>query len=291
MEQFNLDDLASFVLVARHEGFGKASRLTGRAKATLSRRVAALEDALQLRLVERGHQSFRLTPEGQALYDRSHRLLDEVFLAGDDIRNKSSIPSGTLRISAPMLFAHLILSQIVAEFHRLYPQLHIEVEVEDRFVDPIEEGYDIVVRMNPSQTDTLVGRRLLVDELLLVTGPDITLPKQGGKIPGVLLTRNGEVRTWLVDSEAGEIAYVPDPLLRLSTLMMIRDAVKTGAGAAVLPRSLVGSDLQNGALICWGKVRDRPAELWALHTSRRLANKKVSAFLEFLTARLQDGKM
>jgi len=235
LEQKDLGALADFVLVASHGGLGKAARSTGRSKATLSRKVAELEQALQVRLVDRGAQHLRLTEAGAALFARTRGLLGEVVQAGDDIRNGGGQLSGLLRISAPVLFSHVALSRLAAAFSKIHPRLQIEINAEDRFVDPIEEGYDLVVRTNPKPTEAMVGRRLFTDELVLVAPPDTERPEDGGEVPAVLMSRVGEVRPWQVETDRGEMTYLPLPVLRLSSILMVREAVRAGAGAAILP--------------------------------------------------------
>lgn len=291
MEQMNLHTLADFVLVASHGGFGKASRATGRSKATLSRKVGDLEQALQVQLVQRGQHALRLTAEGEALFMRTRGLLSELYQAGDDISSGGGVLTGTLRISAPVLFAHVWLGRIVAAFSRLHPQLQIEVSADDRFVDPVEEGYDIVVRTNPKPTEAMVGRRLLTDEMLLVAPPHMSQPADGASVPSVLLSRMGEVRAWLVETAAGQATYQPDPVLRLSSILMVHEAAKAGAGAAILPLSVVGADLADGSLVQWGRLLGRPVEVWALHASQRLSSPKVTGFVDFLVAQFPTGRL
>ena len=285
----DLGALADFVLVASHGGLGKAARSTGRSKATLSRKVAELEQALQVRLVDRGAQHLRLTEAGAALFARTRGLLGEVVQAGDDIRNGGGQLSGLLRISAPVLFSHVALSRLAAVFSKIHPRLQIEINAEDRFVDPIEEGYDLVVRTNPKPTEAMVGRRLFTDELVLVAPPDTERPEDGGEVPAVLMSRVGEVRPWQVETDRGEMTYLPLPVLRLSSILMVREAVRAGAGAAILPLSLVGKDIAAGTLTRWGRVLNRPVEVWILHASQRLSSPKVTAFAAFLAEQFPNG--
>jgi DNA-binding transcriptional LysR family regulator len=289
MEQMDLDALADFVLVASHGGLGKAARSTGRSKATLSRKVAELEEALQVRLVERGAQHLKLTGEGEALYARTRGLLSELRQAGDDIRNGGGQLSGLLRITAPVLFSQIALSRVAAAFCKRHPKLQIEVNADDRFVDPIEEGYDLVIRTNPKPTENMVGRRLFTDELVLVAAPEVQRPLEGSTVPAVLMSRLGEIREWLVQSGNKKVTYQPQPILRLSSILMIQQAVMAGAGAAILPLSLVGKDIASGALAEWGRVLNRPIEVWVLHSSQRLASPKVTSFVAFLLEQFPNG--
>uniref|UniRef100_UPI0031D889FE LysR family transcriptional regulator n=1 Tax=Inquilinus sp. TaxID=1932117 RepID=UPI0031D889FE len=150
--------LADFTLVARHGGFGRAARAAGRPKATLSRRVAELEAALGLRLFERGSRALKLTEEGRALFQRAGRLLAELEETAAAIASGGERPRGRLRISAPLLFSQTAMGKIAAGFALAYPEVRLEVSTEDRAVDLIEEGFDLVIRVNPDPDDSLVGR-------------------------------------------------------------------------------------------------------------------------------------
>lgn len=291
LKRLGLDALADFVLVATHGGLGKAARATGRSKATLSRRVSELEDTLQVRLVERGATHLRLTAEGEALFARTRGLIAELSQAGDDIRNGGGQLSGLLRITAPVLFSHVALSRVAAEFSRLHSLLQIEINAEDRFVDPVEEGYDLVIRTNPKPNESMVGRRLFTDELALVAAPAVTRPPGGGPVEAVLMSRVGEVRDWVVDAGDGPLTYQPQPVMRLSSILMIYQAVQAGRGAAILPWSLVARDVTSGRLANWGKVLNRPIEVWVLHASSRLSSPKVTGFASFLAAQFPTGRL
>ena len=290
MEQsLDLQALTDFNLVAVHGGFGRASRRSGRAKATLSRRVADLEQSLGARLIERGGRTLRLTEEGRALHERTQGLLAEITEVGDAIALGASTPRGRLRVSAPTLFAQIALGRIAARFALAYPQVRLEILAEDRLVDPVDEGYDVVIRVDPAADQLLVGRPFLRDERLVVAPPGMACPARpkGGarEIPvrAVLMTTTRPDGVWHMSrSPRPPVRLRPEPVLRVSTLSMVRDAVVAGAGVALLPRMLVAEDIAAGRLLQWGKQEGPAVELWALHSSRRLVGAKVRAFLEVL---------
>jgi DNA-binding transcriptional LysR family regulator len=273
--------LSDFNVVARHGGFGKAARATGRPKATLSRRVAELEAALQLRLFERGARNLRLTEEGRALYERTAALLTELDETAATIASGAEKPRGRLRISAPLLFSQTAMGRIAAGFSLKYPDVRLEVTTEDRAVDMIEEGYDLVIRVNPDPDETLVGRAFLHDRLVVVASPDRVQPAGDLRVPGVV-RGGGTPRTWNVMTPTGPAKITLDPVLVLSSLMMVRDAARAGVGAACLPISLAVHDIADGTLRHWGDVEGPEIVLWALYPSRRLLSARVSAFLDYL---------
>jgi len=284
----DLQALSDFNLVAAHGGFGRASRVTGRPKATLSRRVAELEQSLGVRLIERGSQSLRLTDEGRALHERTDGLLSEIAEAGEAVVLGASTPRGRLRVSAPVVFAHVALGRIGARFALAYPEVQLDIVAEDRKVDPVEDGYDLIIRIDPAPDERLVGRRFLNDERLIVAPPGMgrPLPTADGEelaVKAVLLSASSQTAVWRLGSGAEpDVVLKPEPVLRLSSLLMVRDAVLAGAGVALLPKLLVADDIAAGRLAYWGTLRGPAVEIWALQSSRRLIGAKVRAFLDVL---------
>ena len=284
----DLEALVDFNLVAAHGGFGRASRISGRSKATLSRHVSELEQDLGVRLIERGPQSLRLTDEGRALHERTDGLLGEIQEAGEAIVLGASTPRGRLRVSAPVVFAHVALPRIGARFALAYPEVALEIIAEDRKVDPVEDGYDLVIRIDPSPDERLIGRRFLNDERLIVASPDIPRPPlmtdgEQGEVKAVFLSATPLDTVWRMKAGTeNEIVLKPEPILRFSSLLMVRDAVLAGAGAGLLPKLLVADDIEAGRLVCWGTHSGPAVEIWALQSSRRFIGAKVRAFLEVM---------
>lgn len=274
--------LADFNLVARHGGFGRAARATGRPKATLSRRVAELEAALDLRLFERGARALKLTQEGWALYERTGALLTELDETAAAIASGGDKPRGRLRISAPLLFSQTAMGKIAAGFALKYPEVRLEITTEDRAVDMVEEGYDLVIRVNPAPDESLVGRAFLRDRLVVVASPGLSRLSGKAAVPAVVRGDGEPSAAWDITAPTGRSSMAIDPVLRLSSLMMVRDAVRAGVGVGRLPVSLVSHDLAAGTLVHWGDVEGPDINLWALYPSRRLLSARVSAFLDYL---------
>jgi len=285
----DLPALTDFNLVARHGGFGRAARASGRPKATLSRRVSELESSLDLRLFERGTRTLKLTQEGRALYERTGSLLAELDETAAAIASGGDKPRGRLRISAPLLFSQTAMGKLAAAFALKYPEVRLEVTTEDRSVDMIDEGYDLVIRVNPDPDESLVGRILMRDRLVVVASPSLRRPKGDLAVPTVVRGASDLSPAWNVTTRSRKSRITTDPVLRLSSLVMIRDAVRAGVGAAQLPVSLVSHDLAAGKLVHWGDVDGPEIALWALYPSRRLLSARVSAFLDFLKQAFPSG--
>jgi len=287
----DLNALVDFNLVATHGGFGRASRASRRSKATLSRRVADLEEQLGVRLVERNARGLELTEAGQQLLGRTAGPMGEVADAFAAAREGQGTVRGRLRVAAPILFSQLAMGRHCAEFRALYPDVTVEVVAEDRVVDLVEEQFDLAIRPNPRPDSALVGRCFAKDRQVVVAAPSIPKPRRGSKpvrVPAIVNAfRDGE--TWAIDG--GKLTLEPVPVLRLSSMLMLRDAAIAGAGVTQLPRSIVWEQLAAGALVQWGAVDGKEVDLWVLHTSRRLASPKVKAFVDFMGSRYPDGTL
>jgi DNA-binding transcriptional LysR family regulator len=286
----DLNALNDFALVAMNGGLGKASRASGRSKATLSRRIADLEEQLGVRLIERSARGLKLTEAGQMLMDRTEGPMHEVADAMTSAREGLSVPRGRLRVASPLLFSQLAMGRISAEFCAAYPEVSCEVVAEDRLVDLVEEQFDAAIRINPGPDSSLVGRCFAKDRLVVVAAPSVPMPAPGkvSPVPGIVST-SFQSGNWTLDD--GRLVLEPIPRLRLSSFLMIRDAAIAGAGVALIPQSIAWNQLTRGELVQWGVVSGVEVALWVLHTSRRLPAPKVRAFVEFMCEQYPQGSL
>jgi DNA-binding transcriptional LysR family regulator len=146
-----------------------------------------------------------------------------------------------------------------------------------------------VIRINPPADELLIGRRIVADTRMLVASPGLPMPPVPGseaqeqELPAVVLSTTRPAASWQVATSTGNVrAFIPMPVLRLSSLLIVREAVLEGAGVALLPGLLVARDVAAGRLACWGKDAGPPVEVWALYSSRRLLSAKVRALLDML---------
>lgn len=286
----DLNALIDFALVAANQGLGKASRASGRSKATLSRRIAELEEQLGVRLVERSARGLRLTDAGQLLMERTEVPLSEVAEAMSAAREGLSSPRGRLRVASPVLFSQLAMGRIGAEFCAAYPEITLEVVAEDRTVDLVEEQFDVAIRINPSPDSSLVGRCFARDRLVVVAAPGIAMPTGGAvtSLPAVVMS-SFQPTIWTLDD--GRLVLEPIPRLRFSSFLMVRDAAMAGGGIALIPQSIAWNQLARGELVQWGTIAGAEPALWVLHTSRRLAAPKVRAFVDFMCDGYPDASL
>lgn len=286
----DLHALADFNLVVTHGGFGRASRAGGRPKATLSRKVSELETSLGVRLIDRGSRTLRLTDEGRALYERTAGPLADIAEAELSVAAGAFVPKGRLRVSAPIVLAHVLLPKMAAAFVNAHPQVELEIVAEDRKVDPIEDNYDLVIRVDPNSDEQLVGRRILEDERLLVAPPGMRVAFRDDaagvaeRTPAVRLAVTPTDIVWRIDTRDGVHLVAPQFRLSFSSFLMVRDAVIAGAGCALMPKLLVDGDVATGRLVSYGAQHGPKVQIWALQNTRRLSSTKVRAFVTALAA-------
>ena len=286
----DLNTLGDFTLVAAHGGLGKASRASGKSKATLSRHIAELEEQLGVRLIERSARGLKLTEAGQALLARTEGPMQDVAEAMTAAREGLSTPRGRLRVASPSLFSQLAMGRICAEFCAAYPEVTVEAVAEDRMVDLVEEQFDVAIRINPSPDSGLVGRRFATDRLVVVAAPSVTMPSPGGVKPvQSIVFSSFQPTQWNLDE--GHLVLEPIPRIRLSSFLMIRDAAMAGGGAALIPQSIAWKQLTRGELVQWGAISGSEVALWILHTSRRLPAPKVRAFVDFMCDQYPSGSL
>lgn len=152
--------LVLFAKVVRLNSISRAARLLSIPKATISRSLTRLEDALGSRLFERSSRGMRLTEAGERIARHGQRVVEEIEEAKAAIGATQTAMSGQLRIATPLTFGRSLLSPVLPRFLARHPQLHVEVELTNRRVDPSEENFDLVVRLGPLADTSLVAKPL-----------------------------------------------------------------------------------------------------------------------------------
>lgn len=252
----NLNDLKFFVAAIEHGGFAAAARRLGVPKSTVSKRVAELETALGARLILRTSRSFTLTEAGRDFHEHARAALIEAEAAEDAVRSRASEPSGTVRITASVPTAQFDLAPHLPRLARLYPRLHLQLDVTDRFVDVVQEGYDIAVRSHfaPLPDSGLVQRRARVNPIVLVASPDYLAQRGTPDTPEALaqhdglLTATGATSWQLGDGQGRVLRVVPRPRMTANESIALLHAATAGLGITCLPAHMCRDALTAGTL-------------------------------------------
>lgn len=252
----NLNDLVLFAAAVEQGGFAAAARRLGIPKSTVSKRVAELEAGLQVRLIHRTSRSFALTELGRLFYDHARAALIETEAAEAVVRSRVAEPSGTVRISASVPTAQVHLARLLPELARAFPKLQVQLDVADRFVDVVQEGYDIVVRDHfaPLPDSGLIQRPLTTAPIILVAAPGYLQRSGVPQAPHELsqhdaLLTGATAASWSLRDRTGETVQVtPRARMTANESVVLASAAVAGLGITCLPQTLCRRELEAGQL-------------------------------------------
>ncbi len=284
----------AFVGVVDAAGFAAAGRRMGMSRSALNRLVAALEDDLGVQLLNRTTRSVAPTATGRALHARVRNLLDEIDTIERDIENAQSEPVGELRINAPMSFGTLHLAPAIADFMARYPELRIELALNDRAVDIVAEGFDLTVRIAAVREDVnLVDFRIAEARRVVCASPGflkqhgpIAHPNDLKELPGLHYGDLNSRNRWHLTGPDGAHEVLVRGVLCSNNGEALCEAAVRGLGVALLPTFIVGRELQAGRLVSLLSAY-RPPELTlcVVYPPSRHLSAKVRLFTDFLVER------
>ena len=296
----DLNDLYYFAKVVEKGSFAAAARALDLPKSRLSRRVATLETALGVRLLQRTTRRLALTEVGKLYYQHAQNVMAEAEAAVEAVERVREVPSGSLRVSCPVPIAQIYLASVLPRFLAAYPQIRLDLIVTNRRIELIEEGIDIAMRVRIAGDEEahLVTRRfgpapgLIVahPELLEAHGP-IAEPEDLAKIPVMGFGSADRKLRWSLIGANGEKRDVT-LTARLTTddFNVLRNAALAGLGATMLPSEFCLEDIQAGRLTpLLTKWSIPAATLQAVYASRRGMVPAVRAFLDFLEDNLGEA--
>lgn len=249
-----LDGLAAFVATVDETSISAASRRLGLAKSVVSERLAELERALGVSLLQRSTRRLTLTSAGESLLPRARRILRELEEAAAEVDASSGKLAGPLRISAPVGFGVLHLGPAIARFLRDHPDIEMALELDDGFVDAATGGFDAVLRHGAIGDGRLIARRLATSRRLLVASPAY-LAAHGTPASLTDLERHRGVlyanraSDWRFAAGSAWSVVRPKAALRVNNGLVMRDAALAGLGLALLPTFFVHAEIRSGALV------------------------------------------
>ncbi|TSD84811.1 LysR family transcriptional regulator [Mycobacterium sp. KBS0706] len=250
----NLNDLGLFVQAVDSGGFAAAARRLGLPKSTISKRVAELEAALGARLIHRTSRSFVLTELGRDFYDHARGAMIEAEAAEGVVLRRLTEPSGTVRITASVPTAQSRLSGLLPALARAYPKIRLQLHVTDRFVDLVQEGFDIAVRSHfaPLPDSDLVQRRMAVERITLVAAPDYLARRGVPQEPADLKDHDGLLTgptIWRLRHRDGREAQVaPASSFMADESVVLLKAAAAGLGIACGPETMTAEARAAGTL-------------------------------------------
>ncbi len=251
----DFDDILAFIRVLELESYTKAARRLGISKSMVSRRVARLEGRLGTRLLVRSTRGLAPTEAGRTFAARAACSLAELQEAETEVKKGEREPSGALRIAAPLSFGVMHLGPALAEFAQHYPSISISISFSDRFVDLVEAGFDVAIRIGVLKDSSLIGRKLSPIRALLAASPDYLARHGRPATPRDLMqhrclsyTGPGSEEQWRFRIDGRWYAMKPPGTFEADNGEALRDAAAAGLGITVLPSFILAPALESGAL-------------------------------------------
>jgi DNA-binding transcriptional LysR family regulator len=289
-----LTAMGLFVRIVETGSFSAVAREMNMTQPTVSKQLTALEKQLKTRLLNRSTRQLSLTEAGSAYFDSSKRILDIVNDAEANLGVLQTQLTGVLRINSSIGLGQQYLGPLVLKFQKAHPGLMIDLTYADRFVDLVEEGVDVAIRIGKLVDSGLAARRIGTSERCLIATPAYLKKNGTPKTPQDLVNHNCILYAYLstgsewLFGNAGEIRVKVSGTLRANNGEAIRQAVMADIGIAASPAWLIQDDLKSGKLI--EILRDftpPPGEINAVYPSGRHVSAKVRAFTEFVKAEFE----
>ncbi|WP_447749954.1 LysR family transcriptional regulator [Pseudomonas nicosulfuronedens] len=298
----DLNDLYYFAQVVEHGGFTPAGRALDQPKSKLSRRIAALEERLGVRLIQRSTRHFSVTEIGQVFYRHCVAMLVEAAAATEAIEQHRSEPRGVVNLSCPTALLNFWVGPMLARFMVQYPLVELHVQSTNRQVDLIQEGIDIALRVRfpPLESSDLVMKVLGESRQRVVGTPALRerlparpTPADVAALPTLHWGAVQREYLWQLDGPKGASAQVRyRPRMVTDDLVALRQAALAGAGAVHIPAVVVCEDLNNGQLVNllpdWAP---RTGVVHAVFPSRRGLLPSVRTLLDFLSEEFEKSDM
>jgi len=285
-----LNDMALFVEVVKAKGFRGAGEVLGIPNSTISRRIAALEKAIGLRLLHRTTRKIELTEAGQIYFERCKRIIDEARLAHEQLGGLLAQPTGVLRASLPVDFAQTYLAPLIAEFALRYPGISFELNLTPRLVDLVSEPFDVAIRMGELVDSQLIARQLALLTPKLYASPGYLAqygePQEPADLERHACLGLAKAATWTLLRDGQSEAVAVSGRFAVNNVGMFRRLAALDMGVILLPEEVVADDLAAGRLQrILPQWHGKPTPVYAL-TETRLVPAKTARFIEFLRERL-----
>lgn len=294
-EYTRLADMAIFARVVEANSFSQAAQALGLSKSAVSKQIARLEEALGLRLINRTTRRLSLTDAGQTFYEYCARMIMEAEEAGRAVASLQSEPKGLLRISAPMSFGMAHLAPLIPEFLKQNPDVTIDMELSDRFVDLVEDGFDLAIRIGALQTSSLVARRIASAQQIVCASPNYLKNYGTPQHPRDLVRHNclrytyfASQDEWPFRGPEGKFKVKVAGQFRANNGDALVAAALGGLGLVFMPSFLVGRELRQGRLIPVLKDWcEEAVNIHAVYPHRRHLTAKVRAFIDFCVQKFE----
>ena len=285
-----LEAMEMFVRIVQTGSFSAVAREMGTTQPTISKQVTALEQRLKTRLLNRSTRSLSLTEAGTAFYERCKRIIDEVQEAEGALGRLQSSLTGTLHVNSSIALGQIFLTPLMLKFQERFSELTIELSLNDRYIDLVELGVDVAVRIGRLADSNLIARRLGETNRVLVATPAYLRTHGTPQQPADLTRHNcllyaylSTGNEWVFKGAEGEIRVRVHGNFKANNGHAIREALLAGAGVALTPDWLIHDKVEGGEVVALlPEFATAPLEINAVYPSGRHVSTKLRTVVEFL---------
>nr|WP_319384244.1 LysR family transcriptional regulator [uncultured Roseibium sp.] len=279
-----------FIQVVDSNGFSAAAREMGRSKALVSKYVGELEDELGVRLLNRTTRQVSLTEVGEAYYKEAAEILQRIDDLQASVQSSHQEVRGRLRVSAPRSMGDDMLNKPMMQFLVQYPDIRLDLRLEDRFVDLVEEGFDLAIRVTQLEDSSLIARKIAPFRTVVCATADVVETHGAPRVPADLTTRPCIIDTnyrykqnWAFQSDGERLSVTVNGPLEVNSATAAREAALADLGFLRTPLFFVAKDVQDGDLVVVLEDYEEPQRgIYAVYPHRRHLSAKVRAFVDFL---------
>lgn len=288
-----LTRIRAFIDVVEAEGFSAAARKTGRSKALLSKYVRELEDELGALLLNRTTRQFSMTEAGHTYYRSATEILKEIDSLADLVRENITDLKGKLKITVPRTFIDAEVGQSLIDFASENPDLSLEIVAEDRFVDLVEEGFDLAIRITKLDDSALIAKKLSDFRVYACATPafvekhgPLSHPQELSRVAFLVDTNSRSHNTVrFVDPQGGAISVAVSGPIEVNSPLATLRAARAGLGVAMIPDFIARPYIEAGELVSlFDDYLPKDRGIYAVYPHRRYLPAKVRAFVDYLHA-------
>jgi len=293
--EVDLNDIQIFVKVVECGSFTAAGDALFLPKSSVSRKVSRLEERLGVRLLHRTTRSLTLTEAGRIYFERTSRLMAELEEAEAAVSGLAETPKGPLKVTVPMSFVETGEGLFIG-FLRLYPEVRLVLEVTDRMVDLVGEGFDLAIRGGRPPDPSLTGHKVLDSNYLVVASPSYLEQTGRPQTPSDLKSHQCLIlglkspETWSFETPRATVEVMVSGPLASTSVQTLLQAARAGMGIARLPVAGTDCDLA-GLELLLADYASSGGGLWAVYPSSKHLSPAVRAFMEYLDENLQKGSI